>query len=371
MLQPSWESVSRFYASAPRWLWHKRALSAHDKVRDSWRAFQDKAVDVDIVNLLRPQSHNVGDVAIGETIRRVCTERGLRCRTASIDDAWPVNARRGYIVGGGGLLSGRLLSRIERETKQRPVGIVGVEVFSEPVQRFPQNVVFAATRSLRSQEKLRRHGCPVVELMPDVVWALPRLIECPQSNGRAHRIVGINATPFPKPEHYRRLGQRTVDAVDRAGDATQRLLDYAEYVRAFAKAHLDAGWKVTCVPFEVEDYYFAREILRGLPVTHRPYSKSPGSVLKAVADCQLFLATRYHAHVFAMLTAVPLISVAYGVHTADLQNELPIPEDFRYPVATVLSHRVGSGFVLAPEDRSSLVTGAYQKVHTCLNALNV
>lgn len=78
-------------------------------------------------------------------------------------------------------------------------------------------------------------------------------------------------------------------------------------------------------PLATPDEIFARSILSDLPVEFEPFANNPLRLMRSVSACTRIIATRYHAHVFALTLGVPLTSISYYPKCSDLWADLELP----------------------------------------------
>ena len=60
-----------------------------------------------------------------------------------------------------------------------------------------------------------------------------------------------------------------------------------------------------------------------------PYIPNPYKVLESINACDLFIATRFHAHVFGILSRIPLFSIAYSGKCQRLWQDLGLDMDLQ------------------------------------------
>lgn len=357
--------VADYYKSPWKQRIHQGLLRKAYRVRDSLRRVSVEVCKPDIVNILRPQLQNVGDIAIAEGVRQgVQSLAGLRLLSLSIDSEKNFDSvgKLGIIVGGGSIVNDQVIDRSRTFLEGSKVSFFGVEVFGWPSDlrvNYPSNIVYTGVRSERSKDRVERFGCADARVVPDAAWLIRSLEPSTRFSLKADKrpVLGINMTSWPKIYHFVRLKRYSGDIP--AKEETV-LVDYVSWLWSWVSEALEAGWRVVFIPFEVDDYYFANAIFGQLCIDRdvaifENYDTDPYRNLALVSELDLFIATRYHAHVFALMCGTPLISVPYSMQVTELIKIMGLPADFCYP-CTVPSFegKVLSGFMLTEVERMKI-----------------
>jgi polysaccharide pyruvyl transferase WcaK-like protein len=103
--------------------------------------------------------------------------------------------------------------------------------------------------------------------------------------------------------------------------------NYIQIFRDLVGQRVDQGKTVVHVPFCAEDDLFARVALRGLDVQFQKFVPDVNCVIQQVARCEAFVATRYHALVFALGCGRPVFTVAYASKSQNLLDDIGVPQD--------------------------------------------
>lgn len=77
------------------------------------------------------------------------------------------------------------------------------------------------------------------------------------------------------------------------------------------------------------DEQFAADLFEGLDVTLKPFRNDPAHRIRQIAGMERFIATRLHAHIFAILAQTPFLSISYAGKCKLLQEDLSIPSGSR------------------------------------------
>lgn len=152
---------------------------------------------------------------------------------------------------------------------------------------------------------------------------------------------------------------------------------YVSYFRAVIRHFISEGWQVEHLPFTPEDDFFAREML-GVErsVKFHDYSASPEHVMNHIRSADYLIASRFHAHVFAIAAEVPVFSISYAKKCSDLWKELGcrsqsclLPEDLFKPAEELidLTERAREIYSLPTELKRILSTSQKSIENAVLN----
>ncbi len=286
---------------------------------------------------------NVGDLALGVATAGIA---GRLARTAfdSPRSSQRLTPPRAAILAGGGVVTARPgspLAAFSSYVGKRPcaVAVIGVSSTVEPGELSPASLAtlreaaWLSTRSQASADSLAAIlGRDDIVVQPDIAFALKLSGQGFQPPPRRARCLALNVSPFL----HSRVGTRFVAHRSPSAWFAKHLPDqaawyeqigprYVELVRALLGRFLQAGWRVRSIPLAPEDDLFARSVLSGLAVEHQPYESDPLKVMAHFAAAERALVTRFHAHVFALLTGTPLGSFAYSPKCNHLMSELGLP----------------------------------------------
>jgi hypothetical protein len=250
---------------------------------------------------------NLGDMALAATgsVLWPGPKRPALQTTANIEK-WP--GRPLTLICGGAIVNDELVVKLRSRFGEYPInlGLIGVELtkFGTPLSRdsaeFLAALPFFAVRNRSQSDLFERHGIRAAPLViPDVVFGAP--FDVPTSGKDAHPVLGINAT--------RGLGKETPVSNNqrRVINEVRRL-----FFRTAVKQAIKRGWRVEHVPFAISDDLCGRTLLDGLPVHFLSYDPDPARVYARVARMAGFVATRYHALIFALRAGVPVIPFHYA-----------------------------------------------------------
>jgi polysaccharide pyruvyl transferase WcaK-like protein len=302
------------------------------------RGWKDDA-DVDILGSYN--TSNVGDLAFSLCLGHAASAAELRARIQDYSRYRRSRHAARLVIGGGGVI-GPQNQGLQRCAEHRAsfgsaVAVVGVSGALAPddvtpaLKRLLRQARFVSARDQKTRNNLEQILERSVVLQPDIAFALlrrfPELAQLERSAAR--ETVGLNVTPVLA----RKAGHRYVPNPAPSPWFAARIPDvaavypqvapaYVALVRDSVRRHLAAGRRVVAVPFAAEDATFARAILGDTGAELAAFNPDPLVALARVASCSAFIATRFHAHIFALLARVPLLPLAYSEKCSLLVSEL-------------------------------------------------
>ena len=286
---------------------------------------------------------NVGDMALGETIKFHAQTAGIQADLQTIYNLsrWPVTSHG--IVGGGAVAYGGPLRELQARFGKTPqrLAILGVDFNDldavETNASFLSQVAMITCRSSEQAQRLSGLlGRPDIAAQPDLTlasrWARDAAAR-PRSTSDAW---GMSCPPLI----FRHDGKRFIpdspfidELSTELPDIRQRLPHYAEqYVsllRGACQRIRDLGKQVFHLPFTAADDAFAREILEGFDVTYLPFTSSPASVYRQMKRFECFVTGRFHSLAFALQSRTPCLPFCYASKSSRLLQDLGLsPERF-------------------------------------------
>jgi len=337
---------------------------------------------------------NVGDLALGGAVLNVAQDLGLHAGMQNLGlgedglQKWP---EAPYAVLGGGALGNedRLSSvRVRYGESPEAVAMIGLDfdpkhAFSDSTLQFLENVARITCRSRvgvqRLQKLLNRDD---VRHAPDNAFCLPCHESLADETTKENRTVGLNTVSLyysvnPVSGRYDMGFDKSGEISDDHARRSSLMSHYVELIRKFVKQMARRGFEIVHIPFTYDDELFARQTMKGLSVSQYSYTTKLETVARRVRSCDLFLGTRYHAHVFALANCVPFLSVQYARKCEEMQDDLGIPGDCVVDKETLTTDPqtclekvlTSDGFVLSPEDASSIHKRTRRNIEDSLGAI--
>lgn len=282
--------------------------------------------------LLRPDvqlvgyyyTENLGDTTMGRCLATEVTARGGR---PGMGTYGPWSSRGSSFIMGGGELGdlshfSRFLSLFPETV---PYSVCGINPSFDLLRTGKQLVPrlsmakYICARSSWGAGVLRDLIDAPVRYAPDIAFSLAPDRCARQGTGEKH--LGISLMTFyltfqnqrhfsPDSgwvQNYRESDPAFAEMVPRAGDI------YVDVMRSVIRDYVAHGWKVTNIPFSFVDHLFAKAAfgdVGGLSLL--PYRGDARSAIQCMRQFDRFIATRFHAHVFALAAGVPVLSIAYS-----------------------------------------------------------
>jgi hypothetical protein len=297
------------------------------------------AAGVDVLGAYN--TSNVGDRSFATCLGRAAESLGLRPQLQDYSRYRSSRHATRLVIGGGGVIGPQndaLRACAEHRSRVGgAISVVGVAGGLHPddvapvVRELLRRAAFVSVRDHRSGAALEQLLGRSVEVQPDIAFSLldwfpslgrvrartgPLTVGLSVSPVLASR-SGLDYAPNARPSNW--FAARIPDV---AAVYTQVAPAYVRLIRACVRRYLDRGFRVVVIPFAAEDATFAHTVLASSGAVLEAFDPSPLRVFERVASCNHFVATRFHAHVFALLARVPLLSLAYSEKCSLLLNEL-------------------------------------------------
>ncbi|PEN12619.1 hypothetical protein CRI94_13975 [Longibacter salinarum] len=269
-------------------------------------------------------------MALSRSIAGVAREMGFRPGLQLLGEGalglrrWPFG-KTGTIVAGGALGREKRIQLLAEKFGDYPerVALLGMSFWSSDdlsteSMDFLRACKYISCRNRKDMKYLKNAGFQNVHFAFDNAFALPTN-PAQEKPTRPTPVLGVNVVS--------RNMKRIDDSYFVPSEDSNFGPTYINIVRDLVESHIRKGWEVQHIPFTHSDSQYANFVFEGLPVQMLPYQYRVSKVLGAVAKTKRFIASRYHAHVFALRTRTPLISISYAPKCDYLQQDLDIPED--------------------------------------------
>jgi polysaccharide pyruvyl transferase WcaK-like protein len=272
---------------------------------------------------------NIGDTALKESVVSIAEACGV---TYGVQYAGFRTLGFTYyprceslLVGGGAIGQNDLIEFLATRYAANPGKVVfhGVdfappERLSNESQAFLRRVGKISCRSTVQADRLADALGRPVSYAPDNAFCHPAAKEAGTVPTREDTF-GINVVPFSK-----------VGILPGAGGKKSRAAEaYRSAIREAVITLTRDGVSVTHLPFTPADEQFAADLFQDLDVTLKSFRNNPAHRIRQIAGMERFVATRLHAHIFAILARTPFLSISYAGKCRLLQADLSIPPDSR------------------------------------------
>lgn len=318
--------------------------------------------------------NNVGDMALSGAVRDRLKTYSVRSGLCSIGGGpigllqWPTGDKA--ILAGGAVGREKLLRRVVRKYSGVPqsVAMTGmsfwdIDSLSQQTQHFLRSVSYLSCRNRQDVQELAEKGIQA-NFAFDNAFSLPT-----PSAARGKKLLGVNVVA----RHMAKKNGNYVSLDDNPFFGPS----YIKLMRRTVTRYLSMGWKIRHVPFTSDDALFSEYVFRDLDVNRMHYSPDYEKAARRVAECNRFVATRYHAHVFAIKSGTPLYSISYAPKCRLLRRDLNIPSELQVLRSNLVgradffadSFTSNNGFVLPESDRRSVETSAQKSIDNAIEAL--
>lgn len=233
-----------------------------------------------------------------------------------------------------------------------------------------------------SREKL---ALPNIQYSPDITFSLapelaPRHREG-QDQPAGRRTVGINVQTFFC--NVLRTGRFTYSdqlaaslALSSPGFDLRTAVDgYMATMRNLIAHHHGEGDKVVLFSFSPVDTAFTKLVLAGtgiqIPIVETPWNFP--AMIRRIGQCDLFYASRFHAHIAALIARTPLIGFEVGKKNTGLLADLSggagsslLPRDALMDAAAATNRLLScQAFQLSKESLNHTAQAAIQSLASC------
>ncbi len=317
--------MSLLPSAARRWACIHRLSTIH-KARNLGQRFSDP----DVVLIGEYHGANVGDMAMGHALKRECYRAGRKSvfQTLHNLNRWPEFGNAVAVVGGGTVLTTPQINRLKQRYAKNPqqLSILGVNyICEEDVQRdaaFLRSIHHLSLRSrsqaVRVQEILKSDN---VSYQPDLAFGLfdASLARPKKQTG----VVGWNCLPLYASWNGSQWAATDHFAGVKGEHWIREQLAFESTGRALIKRWSVRRSQVVHVPFAVEDWHFAEQFVgRDSSVRQMSYISDPLSVINEISDYEMFVSTRFHSLVLALVAGTPVVPLPYSRKCIDLLHDL-------------------------------------------------
>ena len=302
---------------------------------------------------------NIGDLALGWTVRRVLENNNIQgmLNSSSVIERYPIPDA--MIFGGGGVLPKQAAQSLRYLAEQHPhltdrtalVGLGGwldAETCSPAVRDFLNRVPFFSVRSERDKVDMSSVVNPDrITVQPDLVFGMSSAFRLPfDRKATEDRVLGVSVLPFflaqkrhrfismPDPPFWN-ISTRDPELASVGDQAGER---FVKVIQSAVKIYKSRGWRVRVIPFTIEDETFAKVALRDVSVEFVPYDPNPLRVAQEISQCDRFISTRLHSHIFSFLVGVPTLSIGYDLKCSSLWSDLGLPAESQIQRLQMVQH---------------------------------
>ncbi|NNJ26392.1 polysaccharide pyruvyl transferase family protein [Alienimonas chondri] len=319
--------------------------------RDRWRYLQDRFVSkialrhqwvrtrIDRQSIALSGAYfssNIGDRFMGDVLYGAFQKSGIDCLRVSHGSVEAVGPRPAVIMGGGELGDESYFRRMFSVASPEKVFVIGTSPHCAlheapgPLLQKIRRIPFFCVRSRWAESYMRNEiGVEQVCYAPDLVFSGGL-----QSMGGVSQkgVCGVNILPFYCEIHRDGCLRPSVhlrETLARSDPDFASRLDIAhrQYM-AMMKGVLDLLARqyreVRIIPFSVGDFVFSRSFFAGSQIKILSPPSSLDQLLSEVSACELFIPTRFHALVSAMIAGVPFRPVLYSAKCVNLLSDLGV-----------------------------------------------
>lgn len=321
----------------------RRRLQIFAKLNENKQLFAQNIKQPKLALLGAFHGTNTGDNILGLSVLHLAQGQNI---TASLQNFNYLNkyphCQLTVCAGGATGVEQNLIILTQRnKNKTNQTALVGMD-FSSDIEHFPDevlsflsNVKYISCRSKRQANYLSQVlGFNNVHHHADNAFAYPfssfkkNLKESRTDN----KVLGFNSlnlfmtwvrgkgfTPgTPLEEWYSKTGNNITDFLRLIGPK------YIEFLNKTLDVYISRGWKIVHIPFTIEDDLFVKTFFNQKNIHFYKFTPNPDKLFTRVQQCNLFISTRFHSLIFALMAGVPLIPINYAVKCKDLISDLEL-----------------------------------------------
>lgn len=333
----------------------REKLHLADRVKRILGLYIESRFDHDVGVYGSYTTGNVGDLAIGRSIKRVLDVEDINAKLYS--NRIPRPNLEYTILGGGGVIHDSPPSVLRRRLNflnENPILLgVGVTQIKEPESEELLSEVLdksplITTRDERSKEILQTYTSSDV-----LATACPALSLSEPDTSEEHR-TGVNFRPGFFKNKYRDFYS------SRTGEEE---FDFEAFEEAYVKNAsriINQVKDPVFIPFTIDDERFAREYL---DVDVLEYRFSVAKTLERVSQVEQMVCTRYHSLVFSIICNKPTMALTYAPKVDQLASRAGVPHCL--PNSSDLTLDFAK-----PPDRTAIIEDAVRNFDLLLDELN-
>ena len=288
---------------------------------------------------------NVGDCALGEATVAAGRSLGFRVSRHPLSQKMHRLSRRGVVLGGGGILTPHFrnaLSAVSEQVRSHRIpcslmglsGEFGPDDLGDTVVSMLQGSSFVGVRDSSSAVSLAKIGRTDAVVHPDLAFSLRSKLKATLVEARQQRTVGFNVLPVMMAREggkwspvakaspwFKRNFPVQANNLPLVGPGAIAVIE------SLIGFWLSDGYRVRHVPFAEEDAQFAREVFSSLPIEFMEPTMSVAKTFQRVAECNEFIAMRFHSAVFSLMAGVPTKFLSYAPKGHLLWEDLKLSRD--------------------------------------------
>lgn len=318
------------------------------KLRHLYRLISQIIYKPDIAIIGGYHGGNLGDMALGYSVKSICDEKGLSSSLQTIYniDMLKWNSPKvGTIVGGGAIAYEESLKKLRKKMNNDYSKLIflGVdfneEKYSTEDIAMLKESLYLSCRSERQVENLKTiTQREDIYFYPDLVFSY-NITQCKKyrNNVKLNKIL-LNIVPL-----YGSFdGEKVVPNLQYKDERPEIFVNHSKLIEGYIRnikevvsRYRKLGYSIETISFTQADYDFAKYVLNESDVKHHSYSDRISKIMKIMSDSEILYATRYHATILGAKLGVKIIPMAYAKKNENLfvdfgfsDMDFNTPEDF-------------------------------------------
>lgn len=312
-----------------------------------------------IVILTAGYNGNLGDQALAYCSANLCIEAGFRPILADYERANRHTANQqdmpALMLGGelGDIYHFRTLQSLQPDPSLAAIG--GISIANTFISH-PDTKLLAYLKQTRCffvrdktvKETARKQlDIQHIKYAPDIVFSIAerlsnnqpaKAVDAPKGT---KTIIGINAQAFfLKMRRNGSFSPLDSNPFGSAEEASKAEYGYRRALHALIRYYQQRGHKVINYSFCIQDTIYFKRYFHNLGCDTLEFFWDFEKLISSISQCSLFFASRYHAHIAAMIAGLPTVSMMVGAKNRGLLLDMEInPDRHQIDRESFLNHK--------------------------------
>lgn len=282
---------------------------------------------------------NFGDMLLGNSIKEICSEKGIKSGLQTIYnlEKWPAISHA--IIGGGAVGYEYSLQKLIKRYKNNPekIGFLGVDFnekqYSKESIQFLKDVKFITCRSEIQQTKMKNlTGRNDILFHQDLVFAFRRKFfkEIKSIPAERKPKLFINILPL-----YATLKEnKLIPNLHYQNENPHFFEHFDEYQKAYLKLIFEIiqigkenNFEIETLPFSFQDESMAKSFIHDTSIKQNKYDINIQNNINRIKPIDWVFSTRLHATIMAIKAGAKLTALTYADKNVRLLNDLNVKEN--------------------------------------------
>ncbi|WP_286796705.1 polysaccharide pyruvyl transferase family protein [Psychrobacter sp. UBA6291] len=348
------------------------------KIYDYYSIANALAHEVDYLIVGCYNTSNIGDIALGKGLSQYFSDRGKTHAVVSFKALKYLRFIRfnSLVLGGGGILTTHDTSPIKHNLSElnrlnKNIYLVGVSgsldtsSLTNEYLKFLKSCKAISLRSDDSYKSLKTLNIKNIHIHNDLAF----LIEGDDSKKYDKKTLAFNVfaplITVSRTDLYQELepSKWYRENLPRESEVYKEIpISYIKNIKSMIQLAKEYEFKTTIVSFTLEDYILSRMLFKSYADEILPYEINPDKLLKTIGGFDKVVATRFHAHVFSLISGKSIFSMAYAYKCKHLYQNFGLDDKYCYePLEWVCNNKeILENFKYFLESKSNCMSNTYE-----------